>query len=210
MLLTLTPCVLTSDPVRADLWRLQVLSQRQRDTARLASLPAQSERRVSELERSVRSMRQQQETLQRRLRLESQQKRRLETEMQRRTHRVKVGGGHLDGRNTMFPDITNSGPLLSPCFPCCPLVSPHVSSRPLRSPAVSSVACCLLMSPHVPMCLLGPQELEMKNEQQQKILRIKTEEIAAFQRQRRSGSNGSVISLEEQQVLRGGARRRAR
>lgn len=51
---------------------------------------------------------------------------------------------------------------------------------------------------------LGPpfllQELEIKNEQQQKILRIKTEEIAAFQRQRRSGSNGSVISLEEQQV----------
>lgn len=44
------------------------------------------------------------------------------------------------------------------------------------------------------------QELEIKNEQQQKILRIKTEEIAAFQRQRRSGSNGSVISLEEQQV----------
>ncbi|XP_059926837.1 kinesin-like protein kif7 isoform X2 [Gadus macrocephalus] len=112
--------------------KVQVLSQRQRDTARLASLPAQSERRVSELERSVRSMRQQQETLQRRLRLESQQKRRLETEMQRRTHRVK--------------------------------------------------------------------ELEMKNEQQQKILRIKTEEIAAFQRQRRSGSNGSVISLEEQQI----------
>lgn len=44
------------------------------------------------------------------------------------------------------------------------------------------------------------QELELKNEQQQKILKIKTEEIAAFQRQRRSGSNGSVISLEEQQV----------
>ncbi|KAG7230520.1 hypothetical protein INR49_012233 [Caranx melampygus] len=43
------------------------------------------------------------------------------------------------------------------------------------------------------------KELEIKNEQQQKILRIKTEEIAAFQRQRRSGSNGSVISLEEQQ-----------
>lgn len=44
------------------------------------------------------------------------------------------------------------------------------------------------------------KELEIKNEQQQKILRIKTEEIAAFQRQRRSGSNGSVVSLEEQQV----------
>lgn len=68
----------------------QVLSQRQRDTARLANLPAQSERRVLELERSVQSMRQQQEQLQKRLREESQQKRRLETEMQRRTHRVKV------------------------------------------------------------------------------------------------------------------------
>ncbi|PWA17304.1 hypothetical protein CCH79_00010459 [Gambusia affinis] len=113
--------------------RVQVLSQRQRDTARLANLPVQSERRVSELERSVQSMKQQQEQLQRRLREESQQKRRLETEMQRRTHRVK--------------------------------------------------------------------ELEIKNEQQQKILRIKTEEIAAFQKQRRSGSNGSVISLEEQQKI---------
>ncbi|XP_054626598.1 kinesin-like protein kif7 [Dunckerocampus dactyliophorus] len=113
--------------------KVQVLSQRQRDTAHLANLPAQSERRVLELERSVQSMRQQQELLQRRLRQESQQKRRLETEMQRRTHRVK--------------------------------------------------------------------ELEIKNEQQQKILKIKTEEIAAFQRQRRSGSNGSVISLEEQQKI---------
>uniref|UniRef100_A0A8C3B252 Kinesin family member 7 n=1 Tax=Cyclopterus lumpus TaxID=8103 RepID=A0A8C3B252_CYCLU len=113
--------------------KVQVLSQRQRDTARLANLPAQSERRVIELERSVQSMRQQQEQLQRRLRQESQQKRRLESEMQRRTHRVK--------------------------------------------------------------------ELEIKNEQQQKILKIKTEEVAAFQRQRRSGSNGSVISLEEQQKI---------
>ncbi|XP_061670145.1 kinesin-like protein kif7 [Syngnathoides biaculeatus] len=45
------------------------------------------------------------------------------------------------------------------------------------------------------------KELEIKNEQQQKILKIKTEEIAAFQRQRRSGSNGSVVSLEEQQKI---------
>ncbi|XP_064422088.1 kinesin-like protein kif7 isoform X3 [Latimeria chalumnae] len=44
------------------------------------------------------------------------------------------------------------------------------------------------------------KELEIRNEQQQKILKIKTEEIAAFQRKRRSGSNGSVISLEEQQI----------
>lgn len=71
-------------------FRFQVLSQRQRDTARLANLPAQNERRVLELERSVQAMRQQQEQLQKRLRQESQQKRRLETEMQRRTHRVKV------------------------------------------------------------------------------------------------------------------------
>lgn len=48
-----------------------------------------------------------------------------------------------------------------------------------------------------------PQELELKHEQQQKILKIKTEEIAAFQRKRRSGSNGSVVSLEQQQVRLG-------
>ncbi|XP_041091421.1 kinesin-like protein kif7 [Polyodon spathula] len=113
--------------------KVQVLKQKQRDTARLASLSTQSERRVLELERNVRSMRQQQDLLQRRLREESEQKRRLESEMQRGKHRVK--------------------------------------------------------------------ELEIKNEQQQKILRIKTEEIAAFQRKRRSGSNGSVISLEEQQKI---------
>ncbi|XP_039714393.1 kinesin-like protein KIF7 isoform X3 [Pteropus medius] len=44
------------------------------------------------------------------------------------------------------------------------------------------------------------KELELKHEQQQKVLRIKTEEIAAFQRKRRSGSSGSVVSLEQQQV----------
>ncbi|XP_060116319.1 kinesin-like protein KIF7 [Heteronotia binoei] len=45
------------------------------------------------------------------------------------------------------------------------------------------------------------KELELKHEQQQKILRLKTEEIAAFQRKHRSGSNGSVISLEQQQKI---------
>ncbi|XP_062062226.1 kinesin-like protein KIF7 isoform X2 [Lepus europaeus] len=44
------------------------------------------------------------------------------------------------------------------------------------------------------------KELELKHEQQQKILKIKTEEIAAFHRKRRSGSNGSVVSLEQQQI----------
>lgn len=79
----------------------QVLSQRQRDTARLANLPVQSQRRVLELERSVQSMRQQQEQLQKRLRQESQQKRRLETEMQRRTHRVKVTAKHNSYTQTL-------------------------------------------------------------------------------------------------------------
>lgn len=45
------------------------------------------------------------------------------------------------------------------------------------------------------------KELELRHEQQQKILKIKTEEIAAFQRKRRSGSNGSVVSLEQQQKI---------
>ncbi|XP_038517264.1 kinesin-like protein KIF7 isoform X4 [Canis lupus familiaris] len=45
------------------------------------------------------------------------------------------------------------------------------------------------------------KELERRHEQQQKILKIKTEEIAAFQRKRRSGSNGSVVSLEQQQKI---------
>ncbi|XP_076880969.1 kinesin-like protein kif7 [Brachyhypopomus gauderio] len=113
--------------------KVQVLRRRQRDTVQLASLSAQSERRVQDLERSVQNLRLQQEQLHRRLRQESQQKRRLESEMQRGKQRVK--------------------------------------------------------------------ELEIKNKQQQKILQIKTEKIAAFQRQRRSGSNGSVVSLEEQQKI---------
>ncbi|XP_075753201.1 kinesin-like protein KIF7 isoform X3 [Pelodiscus sinensis] len=45
------------------------------------------------------------------------------------------------------------------------------------------------------------KELELKHEKHQKILRIKTEEIAAFQRKQRSGSNGSVLSLEQQQKI---------
>ncbi|GAB1292235.1 Kinesin-like protein KIF7 [Apodemus speciosus] len=106
-----------------------VLKEKKQATERLASLSAQSETRLQELERNVQLMRRQQGQLQRRLREETEQKRRLETEMNKRQHRVK--------------------------------------------------------------------ELELKHEQQQKILKIKTEEIAAFQRKRRSGSNGSV-KIEEQ------------
>uniref|UniRef100_A0A4W2C9G3 Kinesin family member 7 n=1 Tax=Bos indicus x Bos taurus TaxID=30522 RepID=A0A4W2C9G3_BOBOX len=113
--------------------QVQVLKEKKQATERLASLSAQSEKRLQELERNVQLMRQQQGQLQRRLREETEQKRRLEAEMNKRQHRVK--------------------------------------------------------------------ELELKHEQQQKILKIKTEEIAAFQRKRRSGSNGSVVSLEQQQKI---------
>uniref|UniRef100_A0A452SBF4 Kinesin family member 7 n=1 Tax=Ursus americanus TaxID=9643 RepID=A0A452SBF4_URSAM len=113
--------------------QVQVLREKKQATERLASLSAQSEKRLQELERHVQLMRQQQGQLQRRLREETEQKRRLETEMNKRQHRVK--------------------------------------------------------------------ELERRHEQQQKILKIKTEEIAAFQRKRRSGSNGSVVSLEQQQKI---------
>ncbi|KAG8516328.1 Kinesin-like protein KIF7 [Galemys pyrenaicus] len=113
--------------------QVQVLREKKQATERLASLSAQSEKRLQELERNVRFMRQQQGQLQRRLREETEQKRRLEAEMSRRQQRVK--------------------------------------------------------------------ELELKHEQQQKVLKVKTEEIAAFQRKRRSGSNGSVVSLEQQQKI---------
>ncbi|XP_040349337.1 LOW QUALITY PROTEIN: kinesin-like protein KIF7 [Herpailurus yagouaroundi] len=113
--------------------QVQVLKEKKQATERLASLSAQSEKRLQELERHVQLMRQQHGQLQRRLREETEQKRRLETEMNKRQHRVK--------------------------------------------------------------------ELERRHEQQQKILKIKTEEIAAFQRKRRSGSNGSVLSLEQQQKI---------
>uniref|UniRef100_A0A667FTQ3 Kinesin family member 7 n=1 Tax=Lynx canadensis TaxID=61383 RepID=A0A667FTQ3_LYNCA len=113
--------------------QVQVLKEKKQATERLASLSAQSEKRLQELERHVQLMRQQQGQLQRRLREETEQKRRLETEMNKRQHRVK--------------------------------------------------------------------ELERRHEQQQKILKIKTEEIAAFQRKRRSGSNGAVVSLEQRQKI---------
>lgn len=70
---------------------VQVLKEKKQATERLASLSAQSEKRLQELERNVQLMRQQQGQLQRRLREETEQKRRLETEMNKRQHRVKVG-----------------------------------------------------------------------------------------------------------------------
>lgn len=69
---------------------VQVLKERKQATERLASLSAQREKRLQELERHVQLMRQQQGQLQRRLREETEQKRRLETEMNKRQHRVQV------------------------------------------------------------------------------------------------------------------------
>lgn len=174
-------------------FRFQVLSQRQRDTARLANLPAQNERRVLELERSVQAMRQQQEQLQKRLRQESQQKRRLETEMQRRTHRVKVQPTVVRLK-CFFHEMGMKG-ISQVVYLLVVLVLYFVHDLMLSTIHPPSSPTPPFHSPHP-----STQELEIKNEQQQKILKIKTEEIAAFQRQRRSGSNGSVVSLEEQQV----------
>ena len=70
---------------------VQVLKEKKQATERLASLSAQSEKRLQELERNVQLMRQRQGQLQRRLREETEQKRRLETEMNKWQHRVKVG-----------------------------------------------------------------------------------------------------------------------
>lgn len=68
-----------------------MLKEKKQATERLASLSAQSEKRLQELERNVQLMRQQHGQLQRRLREETEQKRRLEAEMSKRQHRVKVG-----------------------------------------------------------------------------------------------------------------------
>lgn len=77
----------------------QVLKEKKQATERLASLSAQSERRLQELERHVQLMRRQQGQLQRRLREETEQKRRLEAEMSKRQHRVKVGLGRAPSRS---------------------------------------------------------------------------------------------------------------
>ena len=86
---------------------VQVLKEKKQATERLASLSAQSEKRLQELERHVQLMRQQQGQLQRRLREETEQKRRLETEMNKRQHRVKVGSGR--GRPGS-PGLAAAGP----------------------------------------------------------------------------------------------------
>lgn len=105
----------------ADAVSVQVLREKKQATERLASLSAQSEKRLQELERHVQLMRQQQGQLQRRLREETEQKRRLETEMNKRQHRVKVG---RRGRGTGAREASR-----------------HVSGPPTSGSVTSSAGC---------------------------------------------------------------------
>lgn len=85
-----------------------MLKEKKQATERLASLSAQSEKRLQELERSVQLMRRQQGQLQRRLREETEQKRRLETEVHKRQHRVRVRvrpGPAARGRRRSAPPV---------------------------------------------------------------------------------------------------------
>lgn len=181
------------------LWLLcgsQVLKEKKQATERLVSLSAQSEARLQELERNVQLMRRQQGQLQRRLREETEQKRRLETEMNKRQHRVKV---RLWLAGWVRVPTTHSYTILETGYW---RFSERGLSRAYRKLEAMSASHGLSSRPS-PHRASSPQELELKHEQQQKILKIKTEEIAAFQRKRRSGSNGSVVSLEQQQVRLG-------
>lgn len=180
-----------------------MLKEKKQATERLVSLSAQSETRLQELERNVQLMRRQQGQLQRRLREETEQKRRLELEMTKRQHRVKVRLW-LTWRGVCIVPTAHSSMILTGY---CRFSESGLSShyQELRGNwrlwDMEAMALFPRLSPTSPGLL--PQELELKHEQQQKILKIKTEEIAAFQRKRRSGSNGSVVSLEQQQVWLG-------
>lgn len=100
--------------------RISTLHRKQKDTEKIANFTQQNEKKIQDLELNVDRMKQQQETLNKRLREETERKSKLERDMQKEVHRVK--------------------------------------------------------------------ELQLKNEQQQKILKRKNEEIAAAQRKLRSGS----------------------
>ncbi|NXV48339.1 KIF7 protein, partial [Uria aalge] len=190
--------------------KAQVLCKKKQATERLVSLSAQSEKRVQELERNIQVMRRQQGQLQRRLREESEQKRRLETEVNKRQHQVKVG----TKEQLCYCSICEEDDGWAPQAAGQAGVALMGSAIVLESGIFLRVSKELaenITCPSAPgsrskktleaqQLLLPIQELELKHEQHQKILRIKTEEIAAFQRKRRSGSNGSVISLEQQQV----------
>nr|XP_014351852.1 PREDICTED: kinesin-like protein KIF27 [Latimeria chalumnae] len=111
--------------------KVQDLQKKQQDTKKLASVSAQSEKRLVELEQNVTHMKQQQVQLQKKLREEAEKKKKLEAAIQRDQQCIK--------------------------------------------------------------------DLQLKTEQQQKMLKIKTEEIAAFKRLKRAvGTPDEQQKLEEQ------------
>nr|KAG5694021.1 hypothetical protein BaRGS_002475 [Batillaria attramentaria] len=112
--------------------KVSALQKRQKETEKVAQFAHQHEKKIQDLELAVDRMKQQQETMQKKLKEEMEQKAKLEREMQRELQRVK--------------------------------------------------------------------ELELRSEQQQKVLKRKTEEIAAVQRRLRSASSATLppINGEEQ------------
>ncbi|XP_043939621.1 kinesin-like protein KIF27 [Protopterus annectens] len=111
--------------------KVQSLQKKQQDTKKFASMSTETQKRLTELERSVGHMKQQQTQLQKKLQEETEKKRKLETEIQRDQQRIK--------------------------------------------------------------------ELQLKTEQQKKMLRIKTEEIAAFKKTKRSMSTPDELQRIEEQ-----------
>nr|XP_006626674.1 PREDICTED: kinesin-like protein KIF27 [Lepisosteus oculatus]XP_015219438.1 PREDICTED: kinesin-like protein KIF27 [Lepisosteus oculatus] len=110
--------------------KVQVLQKKQQDTKKLASLSAQSEKRLAELEQNVEHMRRQQTLLQKKLREETDKKRKLEAEIIRDQQHIK--------------------------------------------------------------------ELQLKTEQQKRILKVKTEEVAAFKRTKHISTPEDEQRLEAQ------------
>ncbi|KAI8507850.1 Kinesin-like protein kif27, partial [Branchiostoma belcheri] len=115
--------------------RVQALAKKQREKEKVATLHGQNDKRIHDLELSIRDMKQQHDNLQRKLKAEADGKTKLERELQRDQQRIK--------------------------------------------------------------------DLEIQNQQQQKILKRKTEEVAAAKKRLRQGSAGPLghtAELEQQKL----------
>ncbi|XP_078703332.1 kinesin-like protein KIF27 [Branchiostoma floridae x Branchiostoma belcheri] len=115
--------------------RVQALAKKQREKEKVATLHGQNDKRIHDLELSIRDMKQQHDNLQKKLKAEADGKTKLERELQRDQQRIK--------------------------------------------------------------------DLEIQNQQQQKILKRKTEEVAAAKKRLRQGSAGPLghtAELEQQKL----------
>ncbi|KAI8506347.1 Kinesin-like protein kif27 [Branchiostoma belcheri] len=115
--------------------RVQALAKKQREKEKVATLHGQNDKRIHDLELSIRDMKQQHDNLQKKLKAEADGKTKLERELQRDQQRIK--------------------------------------------------------------------DLEIQNQQQQKILKRKTEEVAAAKKRLRQGSAGTLghtAELEQQKL----------